>query len=170
MDGGSEQQPESTPHARGSTWRGQNYWRLTRVYPACAGIHLSTGAVRRATSRLPRMRGDPPLDLEPSKPIRLSTPHARGSTLLVAGTLPNNSVYPACAGIHPKRQRRKKNVQCLPRMRGDPPLESYASYCSHMSTPHARGSTWNKGLGKFSIWVYPACAGIHPTYSGLGEI
>jgi len=71
----------STPHARGST-----SWSLTLssavdVYPACAGIHPQTITSSAPSARLPRMRGDPPQNLQRQTPPSESTPHARGSTL-----------------------------------------------------------------------------------------
>ena len=92
---------ESTPHARGSTWRGQNYCRLTRVYPACAGIHLVRGCTCNLELGLPRMRGDPPFRLRIFYDLETSTPHARGSTPRLHHQLIPGYVYPACAGIHP---------------------------------------------------------------------
>ena len=70
----------STPHARGSTFLGNQVTPEQYVYPACAGIHLRQWFLDLFDKGLPRMRGDPPhlvygfsWDVE-------STPHARGST------------------------------------------------------------------------------------------
>ena len=52
---------KSTPHARGSTLSCRPPFRSSIVYPACAGIHPSHLLLRLPGSRLPRMRGDPPL-------------------------------------------------------------------------------------------------------------
>ena len=60
--------------------------RITRedcggdVYPACAGIHRSLLEACHRRRCLPRMRGDPPGALGASLLLKLSTPHARGST------------------------------------------------------------------------------------------
>ena len=58
FDGGL---PESTPHARGSTPRSRCQILRPAVYPACAGIHHLNMMGKTLQSRLPRMRGDPPL-------------------------------------------------------------------------------------------------------------
>jgi len=50
-------------------------------------------------------------------------------------------VYPACAGIHLREEARERIIECLPRMRGDPPLKPFIPDFSILSTPHARGST-----------------------------
>ena len=90
----------STPHARGSTRLFSKEAEAGRVYPACAGIHLCLHILSSIPHGLPRMRGDPPRGSLSRSGARVSTPHARGSTLRSVGTLPDNSVYPACAGIH----------------------------------------------------------------------
>jgi len=56
---------------------------------------------------LPRMRGDPPLRRSVIQRLSESTPHARGSTLIEATLERLKAVYPACAGIHPRKQTRK---------------------------------------------------------------
>ena len=111
----------STPHARGSTL--SIYLRpLTNwVYPACAGIHPLSIWLIKWLHCLPRMRGDPPLSLRSDSYSALSTPHARGSTLIRASRLDQQRVYPACAGIHLDEEQRRFEARRLPRMRGDPP-------------------------------------------------
>jgi len=111
----------STPHARGSTLRFKSS-RLGRiVYPACAGIHPPEGWKKMEELRLPRMRGDPPIDDEFVLFGRQSTPHARGSTLSSGRMKKLGDVYPACAGIHLKSLFQAVKEEGLPRMRGDPP-------------------------------------------------
>jgi len=57
---GRAELPRSTPHARGSTPVGCHHGVEHRVYPACAGIHLSVTSLTSLLTSLPRMRGDPP--------------------------------------------------------------------------------------------------------------
>ncbi len=95
---------ESTPHARGSTSPPLEAHRFYPVYPACAGIHPNNRTVKKRLSCLPRMRGDPP-EYDGSYCLFYeSTPHARGSTFVDMADLADAGVYPACAGIHPRRQ------------------------------------------------------------------
>ncbi len=70
----------STPHARGSTFMGKQWFLSAVVYPACAGIHPAKKPFFQSYLSLPRMRGDPPQSLSLTKQGVLSTPHARGST------------------------------------------------------------------------------------------
>ena len=90
----------STPHARGSTCKRMCMVIYRKVYPACAGIHPTISIFFISSSRLPRMRGDPPSSVMPPSPPLRSTPHARGSTLESKRLAPTWRVYPACAGIH----------------------------------------------------------------------
>ena len=74
---------------------------LVRVYPACAGIHLSHQKGSCFIDGLPRMRGDPPILEKIEVRAVKSTPHARGSTAKPRRSHEYRGVYPACAGIHP---------------------------------------------------------------------
>ncbi len=90
---------EFTPHARGSTRRGTKIAPHLCVYPACAGIDRTIGHGLCGPYRLPRMRGDRPLNVKDSDSRQGFTPHARGST--PQGNIQHDlaKVYPACAGI-----------------------------------------------------------------------
>ena len=94
----------------------------------------------------------------------VSTPHARGSTLVDFLKRTLDLVYPACAGIHLYKRLIGDHFVRLPRMRGDPPRVSAPSPLPQWSTPHARGSTvrYEHHIAPFA--VYPACAGIHRRY------
>ena len=97
-----------------------------------------------------------------------STPHARGSTRQSLEDRARETVYPACAGIHPVKFTFTDADFGLPRMRGDPPPRKSRDHTMHMSTPHARGSTLTGAGGKPLTVVYPACAGIH-LWIGFGN-
>ena len=151
----------STPHARGSTLRRKKRGKERWVYPACAGIHRKPRIRSPLWKSLPRMRGDPPRYVTRDIRITLSTPHARGSTFTTWVITGRGAVYPACAGIHPAACATLFSKQCLPRMRGDPPLSLRSDSYSALSTPHARGSTRSHSHNAPPEQVYPACEGIH---------
>ena len=149
-----------TPHARGSTRRGEITVLWTIVYPACAGIDPHRGS-SPGPLRLPRMRGDRPSCVLPDTKIPQFTPHARGSTLSGIKIYPRNFVYPACAGIdlplpgifeyagslprmrgdRPFALSSAARLSSLPRMRGDRPTTRKWLRYLRAFTPHARGST-----------------------------
>ncbi len=87
------------------------------------------------------MRGDPPPRGKADPATETSTPHARGSTQTAMSGKGGYTVYPACAGIHPRRELESETKERLPRMRGDPPPEPGEPRTGESSTPHARGST-----------------------------
>ena len=60
---GPDKPNEFTPHARGSTYTCSQIREEGRVYPACAGIDLDHLLYMRLSIRLPRMRGDRPLQV-----------------------------------------------------------------------------------------------------------
>ena len=109
------------------------------------------------------MRGDPPGKDAGFVYSVLSTPHARGSTVADVVAPANRVVYPACAGIHRRRNTYRHTLGRLPRMRGDPPVPIIVSVGAAVSTPHARGSTPESLADTPHTPVYPACAGIHPS-------
>ncbi len=106
------------------------------------------------------MRGDRPLDTVPGTTRIQFTPHARGSTLASDCPKGGPPVYPACAGIDHNDREGILGIFCLPRMRGDRPLNVKDSDSRQEFTPHARGSTWRKTSSMSGSRVYPACAGI----------
>ena len=134
-----------TPHARGSTLLSQRAPSLKAVYPACAGIDLVKSCSRMVSPSLPRMRGDRPLsstcDIDDPK----FTPHARGSTGVKRVIFGVERVYPACAGIDLDSYPSSHLPFGLPRMRGDRPEDGSLSRDGMEFTPHARGSTLERG-------------------------
>ena len=151
-----------TPHARGSTPYCETPRACLSVYPACAGIDRCSRCRRSPGLRLPRMRGDRPIDKGYSHSTSTFTPHARGSTQ-IGFPIPNFVlVYPACAGIDLKTFAASTSAASLPRMRGDRPSSCLVVGRPVLFTPHARGSTSRclPVLSRHS--VYPACAGIDP--------
>ena len=72
------------------------------------------------------MRGDrPDFTIEEVDPAEF-TPHARGSTRELRDLIGSFVVYPACAGIDPEAVYPPRVNLCLPRMRGDRPIETPA--------------------------------------------
>ncbi len=113
-----------TPHARGSTPRGDLLQPQKPVYPACAGIDLHKGNSIDGILSLPRMRGDRPIQFQRRLQDLQFTPHARGSTARDAGYRVIDEVYPACAGIDLFPGPGSGTGHSLPRMRGDRPITS----------------------------------------------
>ena len=123
--GGGEHEVRFTPHARGST---VHLWLdvvSDYVYPACAGIDRCGLVGYALKGGLPRMRGDRPRSMVVSTSAPGFTPHARGSTYIGGCVYCATCVYPACAGIDPRRRSWRFFRCSLPRMRGDRPVSSF---------------------------------------------
>ena len=108
------------------------------------------------------MRGDRPKRLRPSRPWKLATPHARGSTAKRRFFCGQGVGYPACAGIDLGKMMEAMGPSRLPRMRGDRPLIAILFPAPFPATPHARGSTYAEIHAPNDPGGYPACAGIDP--------
>ena len=91
----------ATPHARGSTHDVVISQKDAGGYPACAGIDPQKTFNQVDQLGLPRMRGDRPRKGGETGPIRVATPHARGSTGGENSQKKVSTGYPACAGIDP---------------------------------------------------------------------
>lgn len=89
-----------TPHARGSTPLKLQSLLTKKIYPACAGINPGERQVHRKHQHLPRRRGDQPNSICLRLAEHRFTPHARGSTLVIALSADVVYIYPACAGIN----------------------------------------------------------------------
>jgi len=149
-----------TPHARGSTLTRTLPTKMPTVYPACAGIDPWKKETQTILASLPRMRGDRPYTAEQFERLMKFTPHARGSTPSLIVVILAGFVYPACAGIDLCQDGAHYMVVCLPRMRGDRPMNMITIKTWYAFTPHARGSTRLLRSADESYMVYPACAGI----------
>ena len=106
------------------------------------------------------MRGDRPERGLVMKYQGMFTPHARGSTAGPARLHADLPVYPACAGIDPRKTEFIFDFESLPRMRGDRPVGRLLELFFQWFTPHARGSTAIFFCFCACLLVYPACAGI----------
>src|SRR5690606_4870943 len=88
--------------------------------------------------------------------------HARGSTPPYWHRGRYVKVSPACAGIDRSGVLAREARRCLPRMRGDRPLQEQTRILAVVSPPHARGSTLDEIESRMGNYVSPACAGIDP--------
>ncbi len=90
---------QSSPHARGCFQGDLECPSLPLVFPACAGVFLSTDGGAAIRLRLPRMRGGVSRPKASQESGKRSSPHARGCFLTVAGRVVEIKVFPACAGV-----------------------------------------------------------------------
>ena len=131
----------ASPRPRGSTGLSAAAGRAGRGFPASAGIDPWTDRTRAPTCRLPRVRGDRPLRLQPPARQNMASPRPRGSTPVHCARSGRCCGFPASAGIDPQMKRQRKQPRRLPRVRGDRPKGPSASSPSAKASPRPRGST-----------------------------
>ena len=145
----------STPHARGSTRATILTLTTGGVYPACAGIHLALCTLYQGTESLPRMRGDPPSEVKNLFSLRVSTPHARGSTFVWFAAVTLCQVYPACA-IHLSTRKVPASSTVYPACAGSPKTSAQAA--KEKGLP-AREDHLHADVSKTAARVYPHARG-----------
>ena len=74
--------------------------------------------------------------------------------------LSGNSVFPACAGMFPKRLPQNCSLMSFPRVRGDVPSVKLDAWSTYGFSPRARGCSCREGGGDDAGVVFPACAGM----------
>ena len=152
----------SSPHARGWTLALAAYRRAVSVFPARAGMDPEQALHDERLDRLPRTRGDGPLTIRSSPSMTVSSPHARGWTVLSPSSRPACRVFPARAGMDPPRGGDQRQSRGLPRTRGDGPARRTTPENSQASSPHARGWTRRGHRPHARLRVFPARAGMDP--------
>ena len=130
------------PHTRGSTWGVGEVGDEFEGSPAHAGIDPVTFNIQNTQPRLPRTRGDRPI--QNTQPIaNLSAPpHTRGSTWRGVSERCVAVGSPAHAGIDLAAILDSAIAVGLPRTRGDRPRPACGKATYWTAPPHTRGSTW----------------------------
>ena len=129
----------SSPHARGTQVSNHPTMDPKRFIPACAGNAMERLGARASNTVHPRMRGERPLTFSHVSDLSGSSPHARGTPILLNTPILNRRFIPACAGnalINPFQGRGETG-----------------------SSPHARGTHRRGGQDVCRGRFIPACAG-----------
>ena len=147
--------------------RGCSFWLITpiwgsKVFPAYAGMFPAPPTNTAESPCFPRVCGDvPPAFLQTYLGWEFS-PHARGCSSWPQPSPPFGSVFPACAGMF----RWCSGVSVcwcgFPRVRGDVPLVFRGERLLVWFSPHTRGCSLSKPIGRVSKAVFPAYAGMFP--------
>ena len=111
----------SPPRTRGSTRKPSALIAPRCVSPAHAGIDPGSIPDLLLGDRLPRARGDRPVDEAAKFLVTESPPRTRGSTWFCRPWEHRQCVSPAHAGIDLSRCTFSRRRTCLPRARGDRP-------------------------------------------------
>ena len=105
------------------------------------------------------MRGEHLEDYDPMVIDEGSSPHARGTPVVVGEFLPLIGIIPACAGNTPEHLRVPAEAMDHPRMRGEHDGERSGPPEYVGSSPHARGTPLEIIGLEIIRGIIPACAG-----------
>ena len=136
-----------SPHTRGCSF-GYRPTSVPRpVFPAYAGMFLSSVTYGSSSRCFPRIRGDVPDEYFTIPPQSVFSPHTRGCSAAHPLTLPRFVVFPAYAGMFLRVRRGRGTTRGFPRIRGDVPLRMHFSNTLPWFSPHTRGCSGHWGLG-----------------------
>ena len=128
-----------SPRARGCSDTVCEKTAWVGVFPACAGmfrgVQLAVGVARC----FPRVRGDVPL-IGPLLDLVVEfSPRARGCSEDDQMLLTMVDVFPACAGMFPRKPKDTNQPNRFPRVRGDVPVTVMIKAWGLGFSPRARG-------------------------------
>ena len=130
--------------------------------PAYAGMDPPMENDVLELKRLPRLRGDGPLQLDKIERDQGAPPPTRGWTLLTARRGVHSGGSPAYAGMDPCSISSRASVWRLPRLRGDGPADDGPEVRDGRAPPPTRGWTRGERLARFVAAGSPAYAGMDP--------
>ena len=128
--------------------------------PARAGMDRRPRRRRSHSTCVPRPRGDGPEAVGNTVGLFRCSPPARGWTGRVLGRVSADPVFPARAGMDRTRAYETTTRPCVPRPRGDGPLDELNPMTKRSCSPPARG--WTEDLSPIHRVrvVFPARAGM----------
>ena len=149
----------SSPHARGTLDKPDQFIRAHRFIPACAGNARPDRMAMLTMTVHPRMRGERSTVGSAGFSPGGSSPHARGTRFAACAGRKLNRFIPACAGNATNGTGLPSSQTVHPRMRGERSIG--LSSASHLvgSSPHARGTLGGLGRRRIGRRFIPACAG-----------
>ena len=135
-------------------------------FPAHAGMDRVPAPPASRSPRLPRTRGDGPINQCHVEVSPWASPHTRGWTRAAVATDAARLGFPAHAGMDPVACCGGGASPRLPRTRGDGPDARRRCDCRRRAFPHTRGWTRGQGHGGHLDDGFPAHAGMDPTPTG----
>ena len=112
----------ASPRSRGWTLRVTRLEADAQGFPALAGMDPPGRTSRPRPDRLPRARGDGPVETSLADELRGASPRSRGWTLCARGIGRHPLGFPALAGMDPGGDAGRGGAGRLPRARGDGPV------------------------------------------------
>ncbi len=132
------------------------------VFPARAGMVRSAWRISRNFRRVPRASGDGPSSASTVKVASLCSPRERGWSGRRLTTHTPDHVFPARAGMVPRRDRLDRRPARVPRASGDGPLGYDVNATNATCSPRERGWSRRDPPPRGLREVFPARAGMVP--------
>ena len=149
----------SSPHARGTPFLIHCDQIKYRFIPARAGNTAAYRLRSCSVSVHPRTRGEHPVGAAQPQSSAGSSPHARGTLLMLSGVRFIDRFIPARAGnTHTRAVKLRKNT-VHPRTRGEHKSELGSFVSQSGSSPHARGTQRYRHNRRAKVRFIPARAG-----------
>ena len=156
---------EDSPRSRGWTPRPYRVRVNIGGFPALAGMDRDAEEQAAARLRIPRARGDGPVEGRTGGPITWDSPRSRGWTPgRPAGPSPSVG-FPALAGMDRNRAGRLESAIWIPRARGDGPAGATGATGRRADSPRSRGWTRLQVVYRHLVRGFPALAGMDPAAS-----
>ena len=152
-----------SPHTRGCSEVKDLLRDQLVVFPAYAGMFLSSPGTPQPVSSFPRIRGDVPILAHNQTSITPFSPHTRGCSPEARTHVLQPQVFPAYAGMFPHHMAGHSEPHGFPRIRGDVPAGTRIVVHSQLFSPHTRGCSCVTPSNKEFSAVFPAYAGMFPT-------
>ena len=153
----------ASPRSRGWTRNFEAHLLSCLGFPALAGMDPRRATSTAGRPRLPRARGDGPVEVMFPLAVTGASPRSRGWTPFEPRPADVLSGFPALAGMDPSRPRRSTRPLGLPRARGDGPTSTSDDPADPEASPRSRGWTPTRGAVGRLPSGFPALAGMDPS-------
>ena len=160
----------SSPHARGTPVGGRHVDTDQRFIPACAGNAPSATSKASAKSVHPRMRGERQCLAATRLKSVGSSPHARGTLLIIYEDNRQGRFIPACAGNASTITVSCTPVTVHPRMRGERGFVVNADPRYSRFIPACAGNAGGPSRPAQPWTVHPRMRGERPVPASRGSV
>ena len=149
----------SSPHVRGTPNHKEPVGRLLGIIPACAGNTIRQPPTKQSKRDHPRMCGEHSALKDTNSENRGSSPHVRGTHLVLRELVHGAGIIPACAGNTLTCSCSSRRLWDHPRMCGEHEVSPVSPQLIQGSSPHVRGTPDEPFQTQMVEGIIPACAG-----------
>ncbi len=149
-----------SPQVRGCSHTSASGLVRCQVFPAGAGVFLSSYWQGKGAGSVPRRCGGVPRAGDVIDEQDLCSPQVRGCSFRCPVSGRAGSVFPAGAGVFPEAQNARRQRVSVPRRCGGVPTDRSSRTWTARCSPQVRGCSWPCRLLRSGPGVFPAGAGV----------